>query len=260
MKLSTKNNRFFLQFPNGVKRSVVIPYNTRLSLHHIHYADVKSDILKEQTYNELAIKRPFDALLAGVGLILSSWLWVLIGLAIIIEDGFPILIRQYRIGKMGKLFGSYKFRSMKKSTLNEVIQIQAQAHDNRITRIGRVLRKTALDELPQLINILLGDMSFVGPRALLPREVEINGDRKIVKIEEILGYEKRILLRPGLTGIGQIFCDRDLPRKYKFKYDLLHLKKRGLFYDLSLIILSFLVSFRGSWEVRGLKTSLLKRN
>ena len=147
---------------------------------------------------------------------------------------------------------------MRKSALTEVIQTQAQADDDRITKVGRLLRKSAMDELPQLINILLGDMSFVGPRALLPREVEVNGDRKIVRIEEIPGYEKRILLRPGLTGIGQIFADRDLPRKYKFKYDLLYLKKMSAFCDMKLIALSFLVSFRATWEKRGRKLSLLQ--
>jgi lipopolysaccharide/colanic/teichoic acid biosynthesis glycosyltransferase len=260
MKLTAKNNRSFLQFQYGVKRSIVIPGNNRLSLPQIHYAHVKSDNLKEQMYNEPTLKRLFDVLLAGLGLILSSWLWVLIGLAIVIEDGFPIMIRQRRVGRFGRLFPSYKFRSMKKTTLNEAIQTQAQANDIRITKVGRVLRKTAMDELPQLLNILVGDMSFVGPRALLPQEVEINGDRKIVRIEEIPGYDKRIQIRPGLTGVCQIFADRDLPRKYKFKYDLLHLEKRGLFFDIKLIVISFLVSFHGTWEVRGFKSSLLKRH
>jgi len=257
MKLSARNSNPFLQFPFGLKHSIEISDSNSYPLPNIKYANVKTDIVKEQIGNEPVLKRLFDALLAGLGLILSSWLWALIGLAIAIEDGFPIIIRQRRIGRSGLLFFSYKFRSMKKSALSEVIQIQAQAHDDRITMVGRMLRKTAMDELPQLFNILIGDMSFVGPRALLPMEVEINGDRKIVRIEEIPGYDKRILLRPGLTGIGQIFCDRDLPRKHKFKYDLLYLKKMSALCDLKLIALSFLVSFRATWEKRGRKLSLL---
>jgi len=260
MKVMAKTDRSFIQFPSGFKRSIAALDEVRPFLPRIPFTTVKTDISTAPDYRESKIKRFCDFLLAGLGLIVSSWLWAGIGLAIVIEDGFPILIRQRRIGRFGRLFQSYKFRSMKKSTLSEVIQTQAKVNDTRITRVGKVLRKTAMDELPQLLNILMGDMSFVGPRALLPKEIEINGDRKIVKIEEIPGYNKRILLRPGLTGIGQIFCDRDLPRKYKFKYDLLHLKRSGLLYDLSLIILSFFVSFKGRWEVRGLKSSLLKRN
>lgn len=257
MKLTVKNNAF-LQFPSGLKRSITARQEVRPYFSRISFTTVKTDISAAPEYRENKIKRYGDFLLAGLGLVLSSWLWALIGLAIIIEDGFPVLIRQRRTGRYGKLFSSYKFRSMKKSTLTEHIQTQAQANDRRITKAGRLLRKSAMDELPQLINILLGDMSFVGPRALLSREIEINGDRKIVSIEEIPGYEKRILLRPGLTGIGQIFCDRDLPRKFKFKYDLLYLRKIGVLYDLKLIALSFLVSFRATWEKRGRKLSLLQ--
>ena len=257
MKLKIKNNAF-LQFPSGLKRSITARHEVRPYYSRISFTTVKTGFSAAPEYRENKVKRYGDFLLAGLGLVLSSWLWALIGLAIILDDGFPVLIRQRRIGRFGRLFSSYKFRSMKKSTLTEVIQTQAQANDIRITKIGRVLRKTAMDELPQLLNILVGDMTFVGPRALLPREIEINGDRKIVSIKEIPGYEKRILLRPGLTGIGQIFADRDLPRKYKFKYDLLYLKKMSVFYDLKLIALSFLVSFRATWEKRGRKLSLLQ--
>lgn len=121
-----------------------------------------------------SLKRVFDIFLSGLGLIISSWLWVFVWIAIAIEDGFPVIIRQERIGKFGKPFRNYKFRSMTKSTLKEKVKIQAVEDDLRITRVGRILRKCALDELPQLINIFLGQMSFVGPRALLPEEKEVH--------------------------------------------------------------------------------------
>jgi len=209
-------------------------------------------------YHERLSKRIFDILLAGFGLFISSWLWVLIITAIIIEDGFPVIIRQKRIGKGGALFNSFKFRSMIKASLNEKVQVQAAENDHRVTRAGKILRKTALDELPQLLNILFGEMSFVGPRPLLPSESEINGNPQIINIACIPGYDKRILIRPGLTGISQVFASRDLPRRHKFKYDILYIRKAGIVYDIRLIISSFLVTFKGAWEKRCTKLRFLE--
>ncbi len=211
------------------------------------------------------LKRSFDIFLSGIGLILSSWLCALVWIAIIIEDGFPILIRQKRVGRYGKMFNNYKFRSMKKSTLKEKINNQATENDPRITKIGGIIRKCALDEFPQLLNIFIGDMSFVGPRALLPAESEVwtNGGKYtnggMLNITQIPGYDKRITVRPGLTGIAQIFAPRDIPRKYKFKYDLLYFRKMSFLYDLQLILTSFLITFSGTWESRRAKLSFLKR-
>ncbi len=201
-------------------------------------------------------KRVFDILLSSFGLILSSWLWVLIWIGIWFEDGSPCCIKQSRIGKNGRIFKIIKFRSMRKNALNEKIKIQARDNDARITIMGRILRKTALDELPQLINIFLGDMSFVGPRALLPSEIEQNDC--YLHVWEIPGYEKRIKVRPGLTGIAQIFAPRDLPRKHKFKYDLLYVRKMSLLLDIKLIVISFLITFKGTWERKRKKLNFLK--
>lgn len=205
------------------------------------------------------LKRYVDFLLAGIGLISSAWLWVVICIAIIAEDGFPVLIRQCRIGKDGKFFFSVKFRSMLKITLNEKINYQACENDPRVTKVGRILRNCALDELPQLLNIFAGDMSFVGPRALLNDEIEINDNSKLAGIAEVTGYEKRITVRPGLTGIAQIFAPRDIPRRHKFKYDLLYIRKMSFQYDLVLILLSFLISLNCTWEKRSAKLSILDR-
>jgi lipopolysaccharide/colanic/teichoic acid biosynthesis glycosyltransferase len=217
------------------------------------------------------LKRPFDIFLSGIGLILSSWLWVLIWTAIIIEDGFPILIRQKRVGRNGGIFNNYKFRSMKKYTLREKIHLQATEHDSRVTNVGRFLRKCALDELPQLLNIFKGDMSFVGPRALLALETEtwtnggtytnggIHTNNRTLDIAEIPGYEKRITVKPGLTGIAQIFASRDIPRRHKFKYDLLYIRKMSFLLDLKLIFISFLITFNKSWEKRSAKLGIIRR-
>ena len=214
---------------------------------------------------EPLLKRPFDVLLSGIGLIVSASLWALIWLAIMIEDGFPVIIRQERIGKYGKLFKNYKFRSMVKSTLKEKVNIQATENDLRVTKVGRILRKCALDELPQLINIFLGQMSFVGPRALLPEEKEVHSLGNVytnggtLAIAEIPGYAKRITVKPGLTGIAQIWAPRDIPRRHKFKYDLLYIRKRAFWLDLKLIFISFLVTFRSNWERREAKLGILDR-
>ncbi|MEO0143270.1 MAG: sugar transferase, partial [candidate division WOR-3 bacterium] len=211
--------------------------------------------VKEEIKEPLS-KRIFDIILSGIGLILSSWLWSLIWIGIWWEDGSPCCIRQFRIGKNGKLFKVIKFRSMRKNALNERINIQAKDNDPRITIMGKILRKTALDELPQLINIFIGDMSFVGPRALLPAEIEQNDC--YLHVWEIPGYEKRIKVRPGLTGIAQIFAPRDLPRRHKFKYDLLYIRKMSFLLDLNLIIISFLITFKGTWERKRNKLNFLK--
>jgi lipopolysaccharide/colanic/teichoic acid biosynthesis glycosyltransferase len=215
--------------------------------------------LSQQDKTEPFFKRPFDIVLSTIGIIISSWLWALIWIAVLIEDGLPVFIKQHRIGRGGKLFPSFKFRSMKKSALNERVSIQAAADDPRVTRMGRILRKTALDELPQLLNIFLGDMSFVGPRALLPTEIELYTNGGCLHICDIPGYDRRCMVRPGLTGIAQIFAPRDIPRKHKFKYDLLYIRKMNLFLDIKLILLSFLITFKGRWERRSAKLEILNR-
>jgi lipopolysaccharide/colanic/teichoic acid biosynthesis glycosyltransferase len=131
--------------------------------------------------------------------------------------------------------------------------LQARDRDPRITRVGRLLRATAMDELPQLWNIFRGDMSFVGPRALLPEEIEVSGDGLRVPIEEIPGYEARHRVRPGLTGLAQVFAPRDIPRRHKFKLDLLYVRRQSFWLDLKLVAVSFWISFRGTWERRGAK-------
>jgi lipopolysaccharide/colanic/teichoic acid biosynthesis glycosyltransferase len=196
------------------------------------------------------LKRPFDAGLAGLGLLLSAPLWGLIALAIKLEDGGPVFFRQERWGQGQRLMRVYKFRTMIPDADRTT---QATAADPRVTKVGHVLRATALDEMPQLLNIWIGEMSFVGPRALPINERQQREESGDLPDEQVPGFTERLRVRPGLTGIAQIWAPRDVPRRQKFKYDLFYLKKQSFWFDLKLIALSFWITFRGRWEMRGQK-------
>ena len=198
------------------------------------------------------IKRTFDATLAGAGLVLSAPFWALFAAAIKLDDGGPVFYAQDRVGQGGRVFKALKFRSMRPDAERETGPLQARRRDPRVTRIGRLMRATAMDELPQLWNILRGDMSFVGPRALRPGEIEIEGG-VAVPLEAVPGFDRRIRVRPGLTGVAQVYAARNIPRRHKFRYDVLYIRRRTMWLDLRLILLSFWISFLGTWESRGRK-------
>ena len=199
------------------------------------------------------LKRGLDVLLSGAGLVLSLPVWLVAAAAIKLEDGGPVFFRQERVGRNGRVFEVLKFRSMIPDAEAKFGALQASANDARITRVGRLLRATAMDELPQLLSIFRGDMSFVGPRALRPGEIEVNGSGRHEALEEVPGFRERCEVTPGLTGVAQVFAPRDIPRRQKFRYDLLYIRKRSFALDLRLIILSFWITFRGTWEARGRK-------
>lgn len=199
------------------------------------------------------LKRSFDATLAAIGLIGSAPLWLLFAIAIRLEDGGPVFFGQERVGLGGRTFRTLKFRSMRPDAEALTGAVQSTVADPRVTRVGRIMRATAMDELPQLWNILRGDMSFVGPRALRPGEIEADSGGVLVRLEDVPGYDQRIRVRPGLTGIAQIYAPRDVPRRQKFRYDRLYVAKRSGMLDVRLILLSFWISVLGTWEARDRK-------
>ena len=214
-------------------------------------ASVYEQVLSETPPAVLPLaKRAFDVALSGLGLALSAPLWAIAALLIKLEDGGPVFYRQERVGARGRPFTVLKFRSMVPDAERGLGPLQATAGDPRVTRVGRLLRATAMDELPQLVNILRGDMSFVGPRALRPGEIDAVGNGRLVALEEVAGYAARTAVQPGLTGIAQIYAPRDIARRQKFRYDLVYVRRRSFWLDLRLILLSFWISLRGTWEQR----------
>jgi lipopolysaccharide/colanic/teichoic acid biosynthesis glycosyltransferase len=195
-------------------------------------------------------KRAFDIVFALIGLVVSSPVWVIAAVLVKLQDGGPVFFRQDRSGRHGRTFDVLKFRSMTTDAERFGAQ-QAVVGDPRVTRVGRWLRATAMDELPQLWNILVGDMSVVGPRALRPGEVEAQGSGVFERLEDVPGFAYRSSVRPGLTGVAQIYARRDLPRRLKFRYDRLYIQRQAFALDLRLIALSFWISLTGAWEIRG---------
>ena len=190
----------------------------------------------------LKSKRTFDiAILILAHIMLSPiWLilWIVIPILIWAEDKGPIFFRQKRVGFKGSEFKVIKFRSM---YINSEGQgLITSDTDQRITKVGKILRRTALDELPQIINIFKGDMSFVGPRALPPEMHEESCG--IVK-----EFSKRLLVTPGLTGIAQIYLSRHCHPRQRLAYDLIYLKRNNMWIDVKLMILAAVNTLAGKW-------------
>jgi lipopolysaccharide/colanic/teichoic acid biosynthesis glycosyltransferase len=181
-------------------------------------------------------------------LVFTAPLWGVIALTIKLEDRGPIFYRQERWGRGGTKFAVLKFRSM---VPNADRLRQAAEGDSRVTQVGRFMRACGLDELPQLVNILRGEMSFVGPRALAVGERDKDGNP--MHYETLPGFAERISVRPGLTGLATIYLPKDASARRKFRTDVLYVRRLTLWLDVRLIALSFWISFRGRWETRGEK-------
>jgi lipopolysaccharide/colanic/teichoic acid biosynthesis glycosyltransferase len=183
-------------------------------------------------------------------LLMSAPISILVAIAIKLEDGGPVFYRQQRWGRWGKRFTVFKFRTMVPDADKKFGLKQASVNDHRITRVGRILRATGFDELPQIVSILRGEMSFVGPRALAVGEIIYDEKGKRVDYENMPGFSGRLAVRPGLTGLATIYIPKDTPVRRKFRYDLYYIRKQSFGLDLRLIALSFWISFRGKWETR----------
>ena len=198
----------------------------------------------------LAAKRTLDVALSGFGLLLSAPLWAIIAAAIKLDTRGPVFYGQARVGEGGRIFRVLKFRSMIVDAERDTGPVPADEDDPRVTRVGRLLRATAMDELPQLWNIFRGDMSVVGPRALRPEEIDVDSAGRPVPLQAIPGFAARSAIAPGLTGIAQIYARRDVSRRQKFRFDRLYIRRQSMLLDVRLILLSFWITARGTWEAR----------
>jgi lipopolysaccharide/colanic/teichoic acid biosynthesis glycosyltransferase len=198
-------------------------------------------------------KRGFDILLAALMLLATSPIWAIVTLLIFFEDGRPIFFFQERWGLGGKKFHVWKFRSMYRDSVARFGIRLAKEGDPRIIPVGRFLRASGLDELPNLVNILCGEMSFVGPRALAVDEIVAEMDGRYLSYVDVPGFSERLSVRPGLTGLAKIYLPRDAKPRRKFSVDLLYIRRWSFVVDMRLVALSFYISFLGRWERRGKK-------
>jgi sugar transferase (PEP-CTERM system associated) len=180
----------------------------------------------------LAVKRAMDVLLAMVGLLLTLPLLPLLAALIRRDSPGPVFYRQERLGKGGRIFRLIKFRSMRCDAESTTGPVWAGEHDSRVTRVGRVLRRTRLDEVPQLINVLRGEMSLVGPRPERPAFVT-------QLQEKIPFYIHRLAMKPGVTGWAQVkyrYGSSVEDALEKLQYDLYYIKNRSVFLDLLILL------------------------
>lgn len=186
-------------------------------------------------------KRLFDLLLASVGLLISIPIWLLSLFLLWIEDPGPLLFVKNSVGRGGKNFHQYKLRTMVRGAEDATGPVLASEKDERVLTTGYILRKTALDELPQLLNILRGEMSFVGPRP--QRTVLVQG-----YLQDMPEYAHRHRVLPGLAGLAQVVGDYYLTPRQKLRFDRLYIEYSSLGFDLKLILLAFAIAFWYRWQ------------
>jgi len=171
------------------------------------------------------VKRILDLILGIIGLILTSPLWLYVIIRIKAEDRGPVFFVQERVGKNGKLFRMYKFRSMIVGAEKKGLGVFIRTDDERITRIGKFIRKTSIDELPQLINVLKGEMSIVGPRPTLEYQVKRYNEEQ----------KRRLSVKPGITGWAQINGRNNMTWPEKIELDLWYVDHWSIGLDLKII-------------------------
>jgi len=182
------------------------------------------------------IKRLFDIVVSGLALVALSPLILLTAIAIRLDSPGPIFFMQTRVGRWGRLFQVYKFRSMyvdaeeRKQALQALNEADGPVfkmkRDPRITRVGRIIRKLSIDELPQLINVLKGDMSLVGPRPPLPKEVDQYEYRQRRRLDAV----------PGITGLQQVSGRSDLDFDRWVAFDVEYIERQSLWFDLKILL------------------------
>jgi lipopolysaccharide/colanic/teichoic acid biosynthesis glycosyltransferase len=193
--------------------------------------------LSKHTQQYLYLKRVFDILVSATGIIFTLPIVVLFAILIVLETpGSPFYIQE-RLGKDGKCFKMIKLRSMRNDAEREGAK-WAELNDSRITKVGSLIRKTRIDELPQLIFVLKGDMSIVGPRPERPIfTAKFN--------REIKGFSNRLMVKPGLTGLAQVNGGYDISPKEKLQYDLEYIQNLTFSLELKIILKTFKVVLTG---------------
>ncbi len=185
-----------------------------------------------------SVKRAMDIFLSLIFGLLTFPFWIVIALFIVIDSKGPVLILQERVGKDGKIFLMYKFRTMHQEH-DLYAPSPLSGSDKRITPFGSWLRKTSLDELPQLINIFTGDMSLVGPRPEMPFVVNTYNETQRVRLK----------VTPGLTGLWQVLARKDLPLTENTEFDVYYIYKKGFILDIIILIRTIpaIISGRGAY-------------
>jgi lipopolysaccharide/colanic/teichoic acid biosynthesis glycosyltransferase len=174
------------------------------------------------------LKRVTDVVLSLMALVLLAPLLLLAALAVLLESGFPVFFRQTRVGLSGREFGMLKFRSMVKNA-SSIGPYYTQANDVRITRVGQFIRRTSIDELPQIINVLLGDMSLVGPRPDVPLQ-------ESSYLPE--DWTRRCRVRPGITGLAQALIRSNGTQEERLALDLRYVREVSIWFDLKIMWLT----------------------
>ncbi len=188
------------------------------------------------TYEQRVIKRTLDITISSIGLIITSPLMIIIPIIIKLYDGDSIFFKQERVTENNKIFNLYKFRTMVEDAEKHTGPVLATEKDTRITPLGRFLRASRLDELPQLFNVLKGDMSIVGPRPERPYFAEQFN-------EEIDGFKYRVYVKAGITGLAQILGNYSTDPKTKAKYDLMYIKNYSILLDIKIIFNTIKIIF-----------------
>lgn len=174
------------------------------------------------------MKRVLDFIISLFALIILSPLFLIVSVCILISDGCPVFFRQKRVGKNNELFEIYKFRTMKRGTENVASNDLSDANV-KITKFGKILRATSIDELPQLLNILNGTMSLIGPRPLIPEETKIRELRQKYNVYSV---------RPGITGWAQVNGRDNVSAEKKALLDKEYVEKQSLMFDIKIFFMT----------------------
>jgi len=225
--------------PEQIKLYMELQDAVRRHHQYLHKVDEMQNVVLPRWY--LITKSFMDVSVAILGMLLLSPLFIIVALLIKIDSQGPVLYKQERVGKNGKLFKIYKFRTMRSDAEKQTGPVWATENDPRITFVGRILRKTKIDEFPQFLNLIKGEMSMVGPRPERPFFIEQFS-------KTIPGYSRRLDVIPGLTGPAQLRNGYDSSAMSvirKLRYDIYYIKKMNISMDLRLLAETFISLFKG---------------